>query len=180
MINNLLQKFQKEVAPALAAEFGYKNLMQVPKIKKVVINVGAGRYAKDAAFLENIDNNLKKITGQKPVRTKSKKAISNFKTREGMDIGVMATLRGRRMYDFLEKMLTMTLPRTRDFRGISSKSFDRAGNYTLGFKENSAFPEIGSGELDKVHGLEVVINIKAKNQAEGLALLTKLGFPFKK
>ncbi|OGH93675.1 MAG: 50S ribosomal protein L5 [Candidatus Magasanikbacteria bacterium RIFOXYD2_FULL_41_14] len=180
MINNLLQKYRKEVAPALMAEFGYKNIMQVPRIKKVIINVGSGRFAKDAAFLENIDNTLKKITGQKPVRTKAKKAISNFKIRENMDIGAMVTLRGKVMYDFLERMLDITLPRTRDFRGISAKSFDRSGNYTLGFKENSAFPELGSAEIDKVHGLEVVINIQAKNQEEGRALLTKLGFPFKK
>jgi len=176
----LKEKYIKEVVPVFKKEFGLTNIFQVPKIDKVVINVGLGSAIKDEKLQAAIGDTIRRITGQKPLETTAKKAISNFKTREGQEIGVMVTLHGTRMYDFLEKMLAVTLPRTRDFRGISGKSFDRAGNYTLGFKENSAFPEIGSGELDKVHGLQVVINIKAKNQEEGRALLTKMGFPFKK
>lgn len=178
MTNNLLQKYQKEVAPALKAQFGYKNIMQAPKILKVVINVGVGRFVKEPAYIESAEKTLRAITGQKPVRTKSKKAISNFKIREGQEIGVMVTLRHKKMYEFLEKLLVVTFARTRDFRGISDKSFDRSGNYTLGFKEHTAFPEIKTSEVDKIHGLEIIINTSAKNAAEGRALLSGLGFPF--
>lgn len=180
MENNLYKKFKSEVAPQLKTELKLKNIMQVPKLKSVVINVGVGKFSKEPAHIENVENTLLRITGQKPVRTKSTKAISNFKMREGQEIGVCVTIRGAKMYQFLEKFLSVTLPRTRDFRGISDKSFDRQGNYSLGMKENSAFPEIKGGEIEKLHGLEIVINTTARNRAEGRALLAALGFPFVK
>ena len=177
---NLYKQYKEQIVPKLKVELGYKNIMQVPKIVKVVINAGIGSFVKESGYIENVENTLQKITGQKPVRTKAKKAISNFKIRENMEIGVMVTLRGPQMWYFLEKLLKVTFPRVRDFRGISTKSFDRQGNYTIGFKENSAFPEIKQGEIDKMHGLQVIINTTAKNQKEGIALLTALGFPFAK
>lgn len=160
------------------ADLGYKNSLQAPKVMKVVINAGIGRFVKEAHFIENVEKILTKITGQKPVRTKAKKSISNFKIREGMEIGVMVTLRGPRMYHFLEKLLKITLPRVRDFHGISPKSFDKGGNYTLGFKENVAFPEVRIEEIDKIHGLQMIIVTNAKNKEEGKVLLSNLGFPF--
>jgi len=177
---NLYKKYKKEIAPAIKKELGYKNLMQVPKIKKIIVNVGVGKFLKEANFIENVEKNLNNITGQKAVRTKSKKAISNFKIRENVDIGVMVTLRGPKMYYFLEKLLSITLPRTRDFRGISAKSFDKSGNYNLGFKENIAFPEIKSAEMEKSHGLQIVIVTNAKSKEESKVLLEKFGFPFVK
>ena len=180
MESRLCTKFKKEITPALKEKFGYKNVMQVPKIEKVVLNVGYGRFSKEAAYIENVEDTLKAIAGQKPIRNKAKKSISNFKIRTGMDVGSSVTLRGKKMYDFIDKMVNVTLPRTRDFRGLNKKSFDRQGNFTMGFKEHIAFPEIKSDAVDKIHGLEVVINTTAKNKEEGLALLESLGFPFKK
>ncbi|MDD4476711.1 MAG: 50S ribosomal protein L5 [Patescibacteria group bacterium] len=177
---NLYKKFKEEIAPALRTELGYKNIMQVPKISKVVINSGVGRFIKEPHYIENVENTLTKITGQKPMRTKAKKSISNFKIREGQEIGVAVTLRGPKMYYFLEKLVSVVFPRVRDFRGLSSKCFDINGNCTIGFKENVAFPEIKMEEIDKIHGLEIVINTTAKNKEEGKALLTKIGFPFVK
>ncbi|KKR35141.1 MAG: 50S ribosomal protein L5 [Candidatus Magasanikbacteria bacterium GW2011_GWA2_40_10] len=177
---NLYEKYKKEVVPALQKEFGYRNVMQAPKIKKVVINAGIGRFVKEPRYIDNVENTLSKISGQKPMRTKSKKSISNFKIREGMEIGVAVTLRGVRMYQFLDKLVSITLPRVRDFRGLSEKSFDRNGNYTVGFKENLAFPEIKAEELEKIHGLQIIINTNAKNKEEGKALLIHMGFPFVK
>lgn len=177
---NLYKKYKEQVVPKLKADLGYKNVMQVPKISKVILNAGIGRFVKESGYIENVENTLQRITGQKPVRTKAKKAISNFKIRENMEIGVMVTLRGPRMWHFLEKLLNVTFPRVRDFRGIPTKAFDRQGNYTIGFKENSAFPEVKQGEIDKMHGLQVIINTTAKNQKEGAALLTEVGFPFAK
>lgn len=179
-MTNLYEKYKKEVVPALIKELGLKNIMEAPKINKVVINVGVGRFVKEPHYVENVEKNLIKITGQKPVRTKAKKAISNFKIREGMDVGVRVTLRGPRMYYFLEKLLNITFPRMRDFHGISDLGFDKQGNFTIGFKENLSFPEIETGELDKSHGLEITINTTAHNTQEGRALLTYLGFPFVK
>jgi len=175
---NLYKKYKDIVIPALKKEFNYKSIMQVPKINKVVLNAGIGRFVKEPHFIENVEKTLSNITGQKPVRTKAKKAISNFKIREGMEIGVMVTLRGPKMYHFLDKLLNVTFPRVRDFRGISDKGFDKNGNFTIGFKENVAFPEIKAGEVDKIHGLQVIVNTTAKNKEEGRALLTQLGFPF--
>jgi len=175
---NLYEKYKKEVVPALQKELGFKNAMQAPKIKKVILNAGIGRFVKEPRYIDNVENTLAKITGQKPMRTKAKKSISNFKIREGMEIGVAVTLRGARMYQFLDKLVSITLPRVRDFRGLSEKSFDKNGNYTIGFKENLAFPEIKAEELEKIHGLQITINTNAKNKAEGKALLTRMGFPF--
>lgn len=177
---NLYEKYKKEVVPAMKAEFGYKNIMQTPKVAKIIINAGVGRFIKEPHFIENVESTLTKISGQKPVRTKAKKSISNFKIREGMDIGVMVTLRGPRMYQFLEKLVSITLPRVRDFRGVSAKSFDHNGNYTIGFKENLSFPEIKSEDIEKMHGLQIIINTTAKNKEEGKSLLTHLGIPFVK
>jgi large subunit ribosomal protein L5 len=177
---NFYQHFKEVVVPALKAELGYTNNLQVPKITKVVINVGVGRFIKEAHYIENVVKTLERITGQKPMRTVAKKSISNFKIREGMDIGVMVTLRGPRMYDFLEKFLKVTLPRVRDFHGVSPKSFDNQGNYAMGFKENISFPEVKVDELDKVHGLQIIITTTAKNKDEGMKLLKQIGFPFAK
>lgn len=176
----LYEKYKKEVVPALQKELGLENVMQVPKITKVVINAGIGRFIKEANFIDNVEKNLARITGQKPVRTKAKKAISNFKIRQGQEIGVMVTLRGPRMYQFLEKLVRVTFPRVRDFHGISDKSFDREGNFTIGFKENVAFPEIKMDEIDKMHGLQIIVNTTAKSKEQGRALLSHMGFPFNK
>ena len=180
MQGTLYEQYKKEVVPALKKEFGYKNIMQVPRITKVVINSGVGRFVKEAGFIDNVEKTLSKISGQKPVRTKARDSISNFKIREGMEIGVVVTLRGPKMYHFLEKLVRVTFPRVRDFRGITDKAFDRQGNYTIGLKENVAFPEVKSGDIEKIHGLQMIINTTAKNKQEGKALLTHLGFPFVK
>lgn len=180
MTANLYQYYKKTIVPALQKELSLNNKMQVPKITKVVLNVGVGRFLKEPNFIENVEKNLARITGQKPVRNKAKKAISNFKLREGMDVGVMVTLRGPKMYYFLEKLINVTFPRTRDFRGISSKSFDGQGNYSFGFKENSAFPEIKAGEVEKSHGIQITISTTAKDAEQGRALLTHIGMPFTK
>ena len=178
MTPNLYQKYKEVIVPALKAELRLKNTMQVPKITKVVINAGVGRFIKDAGYIDNVEKTLSKITGQKPIRTKAKKAISNFKIRQGQEIGVVVTLHGKRMYQFLEKLVNVSFPRIRDFRGITDKAFDRQGNYTLGLKENTAFPEIKTGEIEKMHGLQIIINTTAKDRVAGKALLTHLGFPF--
>ena len=177
---NLYQTYKKTSVPAIQKELGLKNVMQVPKVTKVVLNAGIGRFIKESNFIDNVEKTLTKITGQKPVRTKAKKAISNFKIREGQEIGVMVTLRGPRMYDFLEKLVKVTFPRVRDFHGISDKAFDGQGNFTIGFKENVAFPEVKMEEIDKIHGLQIIVNTTAKDKVAGKALLTHLGFPFTK
>src|SRR3990167_1792714 len=175
---SLYQTYKKSVVPAIQKELGLKNVMQVPKVTKVVLNAGIGRFIKEANFIDNVEKTLTKITGQKPIRTKAKKAISNFKIREGQEIGVMVTLRGPRMYDFLEKLVKITFPRVRDFHGISDKAFDGQGNFTIGFKENVAFPEVKMEEIDKIHGLQIIVNTTAKNKVAGKSLLTHLVFPF--
>ena len=180
MSTTLYQKYKKEVVPALQKELGYKNVMEVPRVSKVVVNAGIGRFIQEANFIENVEKTLAKITGQKPVRTKAKQSISNFKIREGQEIGVMVTLRGPRMYQFLERLVNVTFPRVRDFHGISDKGFDRQGNYTIGFKENVAFPEVKMEEIEKIHGLQLIINTNAKDKESGKALLKHLGFPFTK
>ncbi len=176
----LYEKYKKEVVPALRQKLDFKNVMQVPKVTKIVVNAGIGRFVKEANFIDMVEKNLTRITGQKPVRTKAKKAISNFKIRQGQEIGVAVTLRGPRMYHFLEKLIKVTFPRVRDFHGLSDKGFDSQGNFTVGFKENVAFPEVKMEELNKVHGLQVIINTTAKNKEQGKALLAELGFPFVK
>ncbi|MDP2692472.1 MAG: 50S ribosomal protein L5 [bacterium] len=175
----LYQQYKKEIAPALKEEFGFKNIMQVPKLEKVVLNVGYGRHVKDKAFVEHIEKVLTSITGQKPVHNKSRKSISNFKIREGMNIGVSVTLRGERMYDFVYKLVNITFPRIRDFRGISPKGFDGQGNYTIGIKEQLAFPEITAGMSDVIHGLEMTFVVTGRNKEQSYSLLKHMGFPFR-
>jgi len=179
-MNNLQKYYKDSVAPAILKEFGYKNVNQVPAIKKVVINVGIGPNLKDKEYLESVKKDIEMICGQKPVETLSKKSISNFKIREGMVVGLKVTLRSHRMWDFLEKLVKVTLPRVRDFRGISDKGFDRNGNYSLGFNEHLAFPEIAADEMDYLHGLELAISIDSPSVEASKSLLNKLGFPFKK
>jgi large subunit ribosomal protein L5 len=176
----LKDKYKKEIVPALQKEFGYKNEMLVPHLTKVVLNVGFGKHSKDKEMIESVGQTLNKITGQRPVFTKAKKSVSAFKIREGMVIGAMVTLRDKRMYDFVEKLVNITFPRVRDFRGLNDKAVDKTGNLTVGFKENVAFPEIKPEDSGTIHGLEVIVATTAKNRAEGLALFTLLGFPFKK
>ncbi len=174
------KKYTEEVVPALKKQLGHTNNFQVPKIEKVTLNVGVGKILKDQAMIAHIEDFLTRITGQKPVRTKAKKSIASFKLREGNVIGIMVTLRNKRMYEFLEKLLTFTLPRVRDFRGLEAKNVDRGGNLSIGFRENLSFPEVTSDDIEQSHGLQVVITTTAGTREEGLALLTLLGFPFKK
>lgn len=180
VMNNLQEKYRNEIVPKLKEKLGYKNNLAIPKIDKIIINAGLGRGLKDPTFIDTVESTLTRITGQKPVKTKAKKSISNFKIREGMVIGMKVTLRGKRMYDFIDKLINITLPRVRDFRGLDKKTIDKNGNLTIGFKEHIAFPEIGSDEVEKLHGLEVIINTSAKNKEEGIQLLETFGFPFKK
>jgi large subunit ribosomal protein L5 len=177
---NLKEKYNKEIVPKLKEQFSYTNNLLVPRIEKVVINVGFGRHSKEKDFISNIEKTLIAISGQKPVYTKAKKSISSFKIREGMIIGAMVTLRGKRMYDFLDKLINVSFPRVRDFRGISEKSVDKQGNLSIGFKENTAFPEVRVEDINNIHGLEVIINSSAEIKAEGLELFRLAGFPFKK
>jgi len=177
---NLKEKYQKVVIPALKEKFGYKNNLAIPRIDKVVVNVGTGQGLKDAKFNEVVAATLERITGQRPIRVAAKKSISNFKIRAGLVVGMMVTLRGKRMYDFVDKLINITLPRVRDFRGLETRSVDPQGNLNLGFKEHIAFPEIKSDEVEKIHGLEISIVTTAKSREEGLELLTLLGLPFRK
>jgi len=175
----LKEKYKKEIALKMKEEFGYKNILMVPKLDKVVVNVGFGRFSKDGAYIDNVKKTLANITGQRCVLTKAKKAISAFKIREGMIIGAKVTLRGARMYDFVEKLINVTLPRVRDFRGLAEKSIDRTGNLTIGFKEHLAFPEISADAIENIHGLEVIVATTARNRDESLELLKFIGFPLK-
>jgi len=176
----LHDKYKKEMMPKLKEKFGYTNNLMIPKIEKVVLNVGFGKHTKEKAYMENVANALTAISGQKPVMTKAKKSISSFKIREGMVIGATVILRKKRMYDFLEKLLNVTFPRVRDFRGITDKGIDRTGNMTIGFKEHLPFPEVRGDEVENVFGLEVSFATTAKNREEGLELFKLMGFPFKK
>jgi large subunit ribosomal protein L5 len=176
----LKEKYKKQIIKTLSEKFGYNNQLLVPHLTKVVLNVGFGHHAKEKEFMASVEKGLTKISGQKPVFTEAKKSISAFKIREGLTIGAKVTLRGDRMYDFVEKLVGITFPRVRDFRGISEKAVDRNGNLTVGFKEFVSFPEIHVEEVDNVFGLEVCLASNAKNNAEGLALFHELGFPFKK
>ena len=179
-MNNLQVKYQKELVPQLKEKFDLKNLMTVPRLKKVVINVGMGRFSKEKDYIENVEKALSAISGQKPVLTKAKKSISGFKLREGMIVGAMVTLRKKRMYDFVEKLVDVTFPRVRDFRGINQTSVDGSGNLTVGIKEHTAFAEIGLDDTDNIFGLEITLVTNCKNREEGLELFKQLGFPFKK
>jgi len=177
---NLQEKYNKEIIPAMKEKFGYVNIHQVPKITKVSINVGVGRHSKEKAFIDGVANNLSRIAGQKPVLAKAKKSIASFKIRQGMIVGVFVNLRGKRMYDFLNKLVNVSFPRVRDFRGINKDQVDNRGNITIGIKEHLAFPEIKADEVDNVHGVEISISTTAENKEEGLELLTLIGLPFKK
>lgn len=173
----LQEKYEKTVAPALMSEFSLKNRMAVPKLKKVSLNVGLKQGIKDPKFVDHVEKILQKISGQKPVKTLAKKSISNFKIRQGQVVGIMVTLRGRRMFDFIDKMVSVTLPRVRDFRGLSPKTIDEHGNMTMGFREVLAFPEVRPEDTDYVTGLEITIVNSAKDKAMGLSLLRGIGFP---
>ncbi|MBD3360947.1 50S ribosomal protein L5 [Candidatus Peregrinibacteria bacterium] len=178
---DLQTRFKKEIAPELQKNLNIKNLMGIPKITKVKINVGMGSYVKaQNKDYSNVIDNIIKISGQKPIITKAKKAISNFKIREGDEIGVTVTLRGKRMYDFLGKLINIVFPRVRDFRGLPKKSFDGKGNYNVGFKEHTVFPEISPDDVIKLHGVQVNITTNTENDETGFELLKAMGFPFKK
>ena len=177
--NRLLVKYKKEVVPAMMKQHGFKNVNAVPRIDKVVINVSLGDVKDNTKSFQGAVEEIALITGQKPLVTKAKKSISNFKLREGQKIGAKVTLRGQRMYEFLDKLISVALPRVRDFRGISPKSFDSFGNYALGIKEQLVFPEISYEKIEKVRGFDVCIVTTAKNTKDSLALLTELGFPFR-
>lgn len=176
----LKEKYTTEVIPNLVKQFDYTSVMQAPKVEKVVINMGLGDAISNSKILEDAVAELTLISGQKPVIMKAKKSVANFKVREGMDIGCKVTLRGPKMYDFLEKLVRIALPRVRDFRGINPGSFDGRGNYTMGVKEQLIFPEIDYDKVNKVRGMDITVVTSAKTDAEGHALLTELGFPFKK
>lgn len=174
------EHYDQKVVPALLKALGLKNKLACPRVLKVSLNVGLGKVAKEAAAFEVAENTLKRITGQKPVTTKARKAISNFKIRAGMPIGLTVVLRGRRLEEFLWKLINVTLPRVRDFHGLPLKSVDRTGNMAIGFKEHLVFPEIKSDEVDRLHGLEVVMTTNARTREWGLSLFKLLGFPFQK
>ena len=175
----LKEKYQKEVVPAMMKEFGYGNVMQVPRVSRVALNMGLGEATANPKIMETGIYTLTRISGQKPVVTKAKKAISNFKLREGLGIGAMVTLRGERMYEFLERLISAAIPRIRDFKGVSGKAFDGRGNYTLGVKEQLIFPEVEYDKIEKVKGLNITIVTTAKTDAEGKSLLRLLGMPFR-
>ena len=176
---DLKTKYVEDVIPALKEKFGYKNAHQVPKIVKIVLNMGVGEASHNSKIAEAIENQLTKIAGQKAVVTKAKKSIASYKLREGMPVGAMATLRGERMYDFMQKLICVVLPRIRDFRGVSAKSFDGRGNYTLGLKEQLIFSEIEFDNVVKVRGMDIVFVTTAKTDEEARELLKLLGMPFK-
>ncbi|MFN3680573.1 MAG: 50S ribosomal protein L5 [Nitrospira sp.] len=175
----LLDMYREKVVPALMKEFHYTNIMQVPKLECIVLNVGMGEALQNVKLLESAVGELAAITGQKPVVTRAKKAIAGFKLRKGLPIGAKVTLRGRRMYEFFDRLVTLALPRIRDFRGVSPKSFDGRGNYTLGLKEQLIFPEIKYDDVASIHGMDVTIVTTAKTNEEGKALLKHLGMPFR-
>ena len=179
-MSRLEEKYRNEVVPSLIEKHGYKTPMLVPKIEKVVVNIGVGDAVANSKMLEAALSDLEKITGQKPIETKAKKSIASFKVREGHKIGCKVTLRGENMYVFLDKLISIALPRVRDFRGVSSKSFDGRGNYTLGIKEQLIFPEINFDEVVKVRGMDIVIVTSAKTNEEAFDLLKELGVPFRK
>ncbi|HLV10697.1 MAG TPA: 50S ribosomal protein L5 [Halanaerobiales bacterium] len=175
----LAEEYKNEILPKLVEKFEYKSQMAAPRLEKVVVNVGVGEAKEDQKLLDTVVEETTAITGQKPVVTRAKKAVANFKIREGMPIGVKVTLRGELMYEFLYKLINVTLPRIRDFRGVSPRAFDGRGNYSLGIREHTVFPEINIDQVDKVHGLEVTIVTSAETDEEALALLSMMGMPFR-
>jgi large subunit ribosomal protein L5 len=176
----LFEMYKQEIVPLLMKQFNYKNIMQVPKLHKITLNIGVGKATQDPKLLEDAVRDLELIAGQKPAIRKAKKAISNFKLRQGMAIGCMVTLRGARMYEFLDRLINIALPRVRDFRGVSDKSFDGRGNYTLGIKEHIIFPEINVDKVNRIYGMDITIVTTAKTDAEAYELLKAFGFPFRK
>jgi large subunit ribosomal protein L5 len=179
MAARLKELYQKKIVEALTKEFGYTNVMAVPKVQKVSLNIGMGEATQNAKLMDSAVNELTMIAGQRPIITKARKSIAQFKLREGVAIGCTVTLRGDRMYEFLDRLVNVSLPRVRDFRGVSSKSFDGRGNYTLGIKDQLIFPEIDYNKVDKLKGMNICITTTAKTDAEGLALLKHLGMPFR-
>jgi large subunit ribosomal protein L5 len=179
MATRFKEKYEKEVKPALKEEFKYSNSMQVPRLDKIVVNMGVGKASQNAKALDSAVADLTSITGQKPLVTKTKKAISNFKVRENMPIGAKVTLRGAQMFEFMDRLVSLALPRVRDFRGVQPRSFDGQGNYNLGIKEQTIFPEINYDKVEQVQGLDIAFITTAKTDAEGKALLKGLGMPFR-
>ncbi len=179
-MNRLQQIYKETIVPALIEKFNYTSIMQAPKISKIVVNIGAGDAVANPKVLDDAVNELGQITGQKPLITRAKKSIASFKLREGMPIGCKVTLRGERMYDFFDKLVTIALPRVRDFRGVNPKGFDGRGNYTLGVKEQLIFPEIDYDKISKIRGMDIVIVTTANTDQEALELLRQFGMPFRK
>ncbi len=179
MATRLKDRYQKEIAPAIAKEFGIKNPMAIPRVEKIVINMGMGEAIANAKILDTAADELRAVTGQKPVITKAKKSIASFKLRQSMPIGVMVTLRGERMYEFLDRLVSIALPRVRDFRGVSPKAFDGRGNYTIGVREQLIFPEIDFNKVDKLRGMNISIVTTARNDEQARSLLKSLGMPFR-
>ncbi|MCB9477352.1 MAG: 50S ribosomal protein L5 [Deltaproteobacteria bacterium] len=180
MIPRMREHYEKQALPALKQEFGYANAMQIPKITKIVVNCGLGEALQNPKLIETTVEELGSITGQHPVITKAKKSIASFKLREGQNIGVAVTLRGDRMYEFLDRLISMAIPRIRDFRGVSAKAFDGRGNYTLGIREHIIFPEISYDKVDKIKGMNITVVTTAGTDEEGRALLRLMGMPFRK
>ena len=178
--SRVLESYEKEVVPALVKKFGYKNPMEVPKLVKIVVSSGLGDIKDNAKSIQTAQNEIKQITGQQPVLTKAKKSVANFKVREGMTIGLKVTLRGKMMYDFYDKFVSIALPRVRDFRGVPTASFDGKGNYCMGVKEQLIFPEIQYDQVEKIRGMDICIVTSAKTDEEARELLRALGMPFKK
>lgn len=176
---NLKNHYQKEIVPNLKEKLGYKSVMEVPKLEKITINMGVGEASKDKKILENALNDLEAISGQKPVVTKAKQAVSTFKIREQYPIGCKVTLRGNKMYDFFERLINLAIPREKDFRGLNQKSFDGMGNYNLGIKEQIIFPEIDYDKIDKLRGMDIAITTSAKTDSEAKELLESFNFPFR-
>lgn len=177
--SRLQERYQKEIVPALIEEFGYKNIMQVPRVTKLTLNMGVGEASQDAKALEEASKQLGQITGQKPQVRRARKSIANFKLREGMPVGLRVTLRGDRMWEMLDRLLSIALPRIRDFRGIPASGFDGQGNFNLGLREQTIFPEIDYDKIDRVRGLDIAITTSAETDDEGRVLLKKLGMPFR-
>ena len=178
-MSRLKEQYITEIAPAMQKKFGYENVMQIPKLDKIVVNMGVGEAKENAKLLESAVADMQLITGQKPVLTKAKKSIANFKIREGMNIGCKVTLRGEKMYEFADRLINLALPRVRDFRGVNPNAFDGRGNYALGIKEQLIFPEIEYDKIDKVRGMDITFVTNAGDNDSAFALLSALGFPFK-
>jgi large subunit ribosomal protein L5 len=179
MVPRLKERYQKEIVPALMKEFSYRNVMAVPRLRKIVVNMGLGEAIQNAKLLDSATQELGQITGQRPVITRARKSIANFKLRKNMPIGAMVTLRGDRMYEFIDRLMNVALPRVRDFRGLSTRAFDGRGNYTLGLRDQLVFPEVDYAKVEKVKGMNISIVTDAQSDAEALALLRHFGMPFR-